>query len=61
MLRKEVKNMPIKEKLTRDNKVKVCVNLTRYAKVELTDRANRMGISLSSYLEYLARLDILKQ
>lgn len=53
--------MPIKEKLTRDNKVKICICLTRYAKVELTDRANRMGISLSSYLEYLARLDILKQ
>ena len=53
--------MPIKEKLTRDNKVKVCVCITRYAKVELTERANKMGLSLSSYLEYLARLDLLKQ
>lgn len=38
-----------------DQKHKVCVNITEYAKMTLTARANSMGLKLSAYLEFLAR------
>ena len=44
------------QKTLLDQKTKVCVSLTEYAKMMLTERANVIGMSLSGYLEYLARL-----
>lgn len=38
-----------------DQKKKTCLSLTDYAKMELTERANKKGLKLSTYLEYLAR------
>lgn len=43
------------QKTLLDQKTKVCLSLTDYAKMILTERANVMGMSLSGYIEYLAR------
>lgn len=44
------------EKTLIDTKKKtVSVYITEYAKITLTERANRLGLNLSTYLEYLSR------
>lgn len=43
------------QKTLLDQKVKVCISLTEYAKMMLTERANVKGMTLSGYLEYLSR------
>lgn len=43
------------QKTILDKKVKVCISLTEYAKMMLTERANVKGMTLSGYLEYLSR------
>lgn len=46
------------EKLTildLNKKIKVCISITNYAKMTLTDIANENGLTLSTYIEQLAR------
>lgn len=43
------------QKTLLDAKTRVCVSITEYAKMMLTERANVMGMTLSGYLEYMSR------
>lgn len=43
------------QKTILDQKTRVCISLTEYGKMMLTERANAKGMTLSGYLEYLSR------
>ena len=45
----------MKQHTLMDTKKTVSVYITEYAKITLTERANRLGLNLSTYLEYLSR------
>lgn len=43
------------QKTLLDTKTRVCISITEYAKMMLTERGNTLGMSLSGYLEYMSR------